>query len=112
MCQTAEWMYSTLRSTTVERDFGGVVDELDRAVLDVEVGTAEVFDGFDDSVAVAEFGDLDGDAAGEVVFVRGVAPDVDVANAGHVRDGSDGGLELVVVEVFRGGLHEDGDTLT
>ena len=36
-------MYSTLRSTTVERDFGGVVDELDRAVLDVDAGLAEAF---------------------------------------------------------------------
>jgi len=60
-------MYSTLRSTTVGGDFGRVVDELHGAVLDVEAGTAEVFDGFDDAVAVAEFSDLDGDSTSQVM---------------------------------------------
>ena len=84
---------------------------MNRAVLDVETSAAEVFDGFDDAVAVAEFGDLDGDSAGEVVFGWGVAPHVDVADGGYVGNGFDGGLELVLVEFFRGRLHEDGDAL-
>ena len=100
-----------MRSTAVRRDVTGVVDELDRAVLDVEAGTAEVFDGFNNAIAVAEFGDFDSDSTREIVFVGSVAPDVDVADSGHVGDRFDGGLEFVVVEALRGGLHEDGDTL-
>ena len=32
-----------MRRTTVGRDFGRIVNELDRAVLDVEAGSAESF---------------------------------------------------------------------
>lgn len=78
------------RRTARFDNISNVIDELHRAVLDVEAGVAEVFDGFDDAVAVAELGNFHGDPASEVVFVRGVAPDVDVADGGHVGDLFDG----------------------
>ncbi|MBI1314412.1 hypothetical protein GC176_24210 [bacterium] len=59
-------------------------------MLNVEAGVPEVFDDFDDAVAVAEFRNLDGDVAGEMVFVRGAAPDVDVADRNQVADSFDG----------------------
>lgn len=75
-------------------------------MLNVESG-AEVFDGFDDAVAVAEFGDFNRDSTGEMVFVGNVAPDMDVANSGYVGNVFDRGLEFFVFEALWGGLHEN-----